>query len=67
MHDIECQKLLELDTPEALVFSILCDFGGRSESEVLLYIVKRLKELIDDNTHKFVDELPIDKSRGFWL
>jgi hypothetical protein len=53
MHNIDCQELLNLDTPEALVLSILCDFGGMGESEVLLYIVKRLKELTDDDSHKF--------------
>ena len=53
MHDIECQKLLELDTPEALVLSILCDFRGRDELELLVYIIKRLKELVNEDEHRF--------------
>jgi len=31
MHDIDCESLIELDTPDALVLSILCDFKGKNK------------------------------------
>ncbi len=53
MHQIDCQKLIELDTPEALVLSILCDFGDKDELDLLIYIIKRLKELTNNDLHRF--------------
>jgi predicted transposase YdaD len=52
MHDIDCEKLIKLDSPDALVLSILCDFKGKEELEVLTYITKRLQELTKDDEHK---------------
>lgn len=34
-----------------LVLSVLCDFKGKNELDVLLYITKRLKELTQDNEY----------------
>ena len=31
MHDIDCESLIKLDTPDALVLSILCDFKGKNK------------------------------------
>ncbi len=39
---------IKLDTPDTLVLSILCDFKGKDERDILLYIIKRLEELVDD-------------------
>ena len=50
MHKIDCEKFIKMDTPDALVLSILCDFKGRDELELLLYITKRIKELVDDSS-----------------
>ena len=52
MHKIDCQKFIELDTPEALVLSILCDFKGRDELEIITYIIKRLEKLTQQDEHK---------------
>ncbi len=52
MHTIDCQKFLTMDSPDALVLSILCDFKGRDELDILLYITKRLEELTRDDEHK---------------
>ena len=53
MHTIDCEKLIQMDTPDSLVLSILCDFKGKDELEVLKYIVTRLTQLSKDDTHKF--------------
>ncbi len=52
MHTIDCEELIKLDTPDALVLSILCDFKGKDELEILLHITKRLAELTQDDEHK---------------
>ncbi len=52
MHTIDCEKLLQMDTPDALVLSILCDFKGRDEREIIKYILSRLRELTDNDEHK---------------
>ena len=51
MHTIDCEELIKLDTPDALVLSILCDFKGKDELEMLVYITTRLSELTKDNEH----------------
>jgi len=35
MHKIDCEELLKIDTPDALVLAILCDFKDKDEVEVL--------------------------------
>ena len=52
MHTIDCEELLALDTPDALVLSILCDFKGRDELEILIHITSRLVELTKDDEHR---------------
>ncbi|SFV57526.1 hypothetical protein MNB_SV-6-766 [hydrothermal vent metagenome] len=52
MHTIDCQKFLSMDTPDALVLAILCDFKDRDEKDVITYIITRLRELTKDNNHK---------------
>jgi predicted transposase YdaD len=52
MHKIDCQKFLKMDTPDALVLAILCDFKDRDKSEVITYIIQRLNELTKDNQHQ---------------
>ncbi len=53
MHNIDCQKFLDMDNPDALVLSILCDFKDKDERDVLEYILRRLKELTKDDEHRF--------------
>jgi len=52
MHTIDCNKFLKMDTPDALVLSILCDFKDRDELDILLYITRRLEELTKDDEHR---------------
>jgi hypothetical protein len=35
MHTIDCEKFLTMDTPDALVLAILCDFKGKNEKDVV--------------------------------
>ena len=48
MHTIDCEKFIKMDTPDALVLSVLCDFKDKDELDILLYITKRLEELTKD-------------------
>ena len=48
MHTIDCEKFIEMDTPDALVLSVLCDFKDKDALDILLYITKRLEELTKD-------------------
>lgn len=52
MHTIDCEEFIRLDTPDALVLSILCDFKDRDELNVLTYILQRLEELTKEDEHK---------------
>lgn len=50
MHTIDCESLIKMDTPDALVLAILCDFKNRSEKDVCFYILNRLSELTAQNS-----------------
>ena len=52
MHDIDCESLIELDTPDALVLSILCDFKGKNKLDVVTYLVTRLQALTQDDGNR---------------
>jgi len=52
MHTIDCEEFIRLDTPDALVLSILCDFKGKDELEMLKYIITRLAQLSKNDEHK---------------
>lgn len=53
MHTIDCEKFLQMDTPDALVLSILCDFKGQDEFELLMHLTSRLKTLTGEDEHRF--------------
>ena len=53
MHTVDCQLLLDQDTPDALVLAILCDFKECPVQDVVNYIVKRLQELLQDDERGF--------------
>ena len=53
MRQIDCESLLQQDTPDALVLAILCDFKNRPAKDVVHYIVTRLKTLLKDNESGF--------------
>ncbi|MEY4503719.1 MAG: hypothetical protein RL154_7 [Pseudomonadota bacterium] len=45
MHKIDCENLIKMDTPDALVLAILCDFKNKDAKDVVFYIMQRLTEL----------------------
>lgn len=53
MNTVDCSLLLAMDTPDALVLAILCDFKQRPTQDVVNYIVARLKELTGDDEAQF--------------
>jgi hypothetical protein len=46
---IDCEKFIKMDTPDALVLAILCDFKDKNEKDVVEYIIKRLRVLTKDD------------------
>ncbi len=62
MRQIDCDALLQQDTPDALVLAILCDFKNRPAKDVVHYIVTRLKALLKDDEsgfRRYIDMLEI--------
>lgn len=55
MHTIDCETLLERNTPEALVLTILCDFKGRPANAVVREIGTRLRLLMHNDDKGFLD------------
>lgn len=55
MHTINCETLLERNTPEALVLAILCDFKGRPANAVVREIGSRLRLLMVNDDKGFLD------------
>jgi len=52
MHTIDCQKFLDMNSPDALVLAILCDFKDKNELDILTFILQRLEKLTKDNAHQ---------------
>jgi len=48
MKNISCEELLKSDNPSAVVLSILCDFKERDKQLVVNTILRRLKELSNE-------------------
>ena len=62
MRQIDCDALLQQDTPDALVLAILCDFKNRPAKGVVHHIVTRLKMLLKDDEsgfRRYIDMLEI--------
>jgi predicted transposase/invertase (TIGR01784 family) len=53
MHQIDCEKFIKMDTPDALVLTILCDFKSKDEKDVVFYIMTRLSELTKGDNQAF--------------
>ena len=53
MKQIDCETFIKLDTPDALVLAILCDFKGKNPQNLINYIIKRLYDLTKDNEKAF--------------
>ncbi len=48
MRDIACEELLESNDPSAIALSILCDFKGQDKQTVINKILRKWRELNDD-------------------
>lgn len=57
MRTIDCERLMAIDKPDALVLAILCDFKGRSPELVVNSILRRLFELLRGQDKQFRDYL----------
>ena len=57
MHTVDCDELIALNTPDALVLSILCDFKGRDAKEMLFEITKKLKVLTAEDERLFSQKM----------
>jgi predicted transposase/invertase (TIGR01784 family) len=53
MHDVDCQSLIEQDTPDALALAILCDFKDKPERDIVRLLLKRLHKLVAGNETQF--------------
>jgi len=49
MRDIACEELIQSNDPSAIALSILCDFKGQDKQIVVNTILRKLRELNDDN------------------
>ncbi len=49
MRDIACEELIQSNDPSAIALSILCDFKGKDKQTVINTILRKLRELNDDN------------------
>jgi len=49
MRDISCEELIQSNEPSAIALSILCDFKGQDKQTVVNTILRKLRELNDDN------------------
>ena len=57
MHDMDCENFLQPNNPDALIIAILCDFKGRNEKEVILYIISELKRYHKDDEIGFIESI----------
>ena len=53
MKNIDCEKFIEIDTPDSLVLAILCDFKDKNPQDIVNYIIKRLHEHSNQNEKMF--------------
>ncbi len=49
MRDIACEELIQSNDPSAIALSILCDFKEQDKQTVINTILRKLRELNDDN------------------
>jgi hypothetical protein len=52
IRDIPCESFLYSDDPSALVLAMLCDFEGKDKQMVVNTILKRLRELNDEQEYR---------------
>lgn len=52
MHQLDCERFMAADTPDALVMAILCDFQGQNEHEVTRRIMGRIIALTGNDENR---------------
>jgi len=52
IRDIPCESFLYSDDPSALVLAMLCDFEGKDKQMVVNTILRRLRELNDEQEYR---------------
>ena len=52
-HQLDCERFLAQNKPNALIFAILCDFKGRDSAEVVQQILNRLLDLCGDDSDQY--------------
>jgi len=57
IRNIACDKLLYHNNPSAVALSILCDFKGKNEQLIVNTILKRIKELVGDDSKRYKNYL----------
>ena len=57
MKDINCEELIKMDTPEALVLAILCDFKDKDKLETIKNMLKKLETYTKDDTKRYANYL----------
>ena len=57
MRTVGCRRLLEIDTPDALVLAILCDFGENDPQAIVNHIYTRLGILLAGDPRRFREYL----------
>ena len=53
IKNIDCEVLLNQNSPEALVLAILCDFKDKKPKDVIKYIIDKLKDYTDENINQY--------------
>jgi predicted transposase YdaD len=57
IRNISCEELLYHDNPSAVALSILCDFEGKDKQMVVNTILKRIKELTQNDDREYKNYL----------
>ena len=53
IKNIDCDVLLNQNTPEALVLAILCDFKDKNPKDVIKFIITKLREYSKYNSNEY--------------
>ena len=53
IKNIDCEVLLNQNSPDALVLAILCDFKDKNPKKIVEFIIQKLAEYSKDDSNKF--------------
>jgi predicted transposase/invertase (TIGR01784 family) len=57
MKDIDCEKLIKLDNPDALVLAILCNFKDKNKLETIMQMLEKLANYTKDDEKAYSNYL----------